>query len=202
MSLEKSHVDGNQRSKQSQGPRIAAILVLLLMGAYILAVLEGLPKDRRIDATTLGIIGIGVLIAAILFRPDILERVTRFEVAGWKVEIEKRQDRQDQQLDYMRLILPILLPAPERKHLLNLVNHNTKNYRGNHEVRTELRRLRSLGLIKMRPDKHIGGITNDLIVDVDDYVELTKLGKEWIDRITEFEADDSRVAENSSAARG
>jgi hypothetical protein len=202
MSLEKSQVDGNQRPTQSHGPRIVAILVLLLIGAYVLAVLEGLPKERRIDAATLGIIGIGVLIAAILFRPDILERVTRLEVAGWKVEIEKRQDRQDKQLDYMRLILPVLLPTPERKHLLNLANHKTKNYRGNHELRTELRRLRSLGLIKMRPDKRIGDITNDLVVDLDDYVELTRLGEEWVDRITEFEADDSRVAENSSAARG
>jgi len=202
MLREKSQVDRNERSRQTHGTRIAAIFVLLLIGAYTLAVLEGLPKERRIDAATLGIIGIGVLIAAILFRPDILERVTRLEVAGWKVEIEKRQDRQDKQLDYMRLILPILLPAPERQHLLNLAHHKTKNYRGTHEARSELRRLRSLGLIKMRPDKHIGGITNDLVVDVDDYVELTKLGQEWVDRITEFEADESRVAENSSAVRG
>jgi hypothetical protein len=71
-------------------------LFLLFAVGYTAAVLAGLPKERKIDATTLGIIGIGSLVALVLLRPEIFDRVTRLEVAGWKVEIEKKQQKQDQ----------------------------------------------------------------------------------------------------------
>src|SRR5712692_6003579 len=142
-------------SKKPRGFRAAAILVLLFVAAYTAAVMLGLPKERRIDASTLGVIGIGSLIAAVLFRPDIMDRVTRLEIAGWKVEIERKQEKQDKQLNDIQLILPILLAESERKHLLNLASQNTKPYKGNQDVRTELRRLRSLKLIKMKPNQEI-----------------------------------------------
>ena|SRR5689334_11823200 len=200
MADEKPQAGDKQLSGKSTGLRPAAILILFLVAAYVIAVMSGLPKERRIDAATLGIVGLGALIAGILFRPDILERVTRLEVAGWKVEIEKRQEKQDRQLDYMRLVLPVLLPNPERQHLLNLANNNAKTYKGNHELRTELRRLRSLGLIKSRGEKHVGEITNDRVVDLSEYMELTRLGHEWVDRIKEFAAE--KTAETATAAPG
>src|ERR1700740_905322 len=79
-------------SKRTSGLRLVAVVVLVLVTAYTIAVVRGLPKDNRIDAATLGIIGIGILAAIIALRPDIFEHVTRLEVAGWKVEIEKRQE--------------------------------------------------------------------------------------------------------------
>jgi hypothetical protein len=84
--------------------------------------------------------------------------------------------------------LPILLPEAERIHLANLASANTKQYKGSHEVRTELRRLRSLKLVKMRSDKPIGDIGDGKMVDLADYVSLTELGQHWVDRIKEIEA--------------
>lgn len=71
----------NDKAEQSRsGARRGAIFVLVLAGAYTIAVIAGiLPKERRIDAATLGIIGIAALAATILFRPEIFERVTRLE---------------------------------------------------------------------------------------------------------------------------
>lgn len=182
-------------SGKPRGYRVAAILVLLLVSGYTAAVVLGLPKDRRIDASTLGVIGIGFLVAVTLFRPDIVERVTRLEIAGWKIEIEQRQEKQDKQLKDIQLILPILLPESERKHLLNLANQNTKPYDGNDAVRTELRRLRSLKLIKMKPNQEIRGMADGKQVKLNEFVELTELGQHWVDRIKEIEAEAAKSAE-------
>lgn len=185
----------SQSSKHSSGLRLSAILVLLFVLAYTAAVISGLlPREKRIDATTLGVIGMGALIAIVLFRPDIIDRVTRLEIAGWKFDIEKRQEKQDKQLKDIQLILPILLAESERKHLLNLAAQNTKSYKGNHDVRTELRRLRSLKLIKMKPGKEVGRIEDGKVVDLSDFVELTELGQHWADRIKEIEAEAAKAA--------
>ena len=178
-----------------RGSRLAAILVLLLVSGYTAAIMLGLPKDKRIDGSTLGVIGIGSLVAIILFRPDIVERVTRLEIAGWKIDIEQRQEKQDKQLRDIQLILPILLPENERKHLLNLASQSTKPYKGNQDVRTELRRLRSLKLIKMKPRQEIGRMEDGKEVNLSDFVELTDLGQHWVDRIKEIEAEAKKLAE-------
>lgn len=187
----------NDKAEQSRsGPRRGAIFVLVLAGAYTIAVIAGiLPRERRIDAATLGIIGIAALAATILFRPEIFERVTRLEVAGWKIEIEKRQEKHEKELTDIQLILPVLLPEAERKHLFNLADKKTKNYKGTHELRTELRRLRSVKLIKMRGDKEVGKIANDLSVDLSDFVELTDLGQRWVERIKQIESDTTKASQ-------
>lgn len=190
MSVDKTGLDRERSSNKAHGLRLgAAIFILLLVAAYTIAIIAGLPKDRRIDAATLGIIGIAALAATILFRPDVFDRVTRLEIAGWKVEIEKRQQKQDQQLNDIQLILPVLLPDVERNDLLNLAAGTTSGYKGSHELRTRLRRLRSLKLIGMRPDHMIGGMTNDLAVDIGEFVELTELGERWVSRIKEIESE-------------
>ena len=180
--------------------RAAAILVLLFVASYTAAVMLGLPKDRRIDAATLGVIGIGTIVAIVLFRPDIVDRVTRLEIAGWKFDIEKRQEKQDKQLNDIQLILPILLAESERKHLLNLASQNTKPYRGNQDVRTELRRLRSLKLIKMKPGQEIRRMEDGKEVALSDFVELTELGRHWVDRIKEIEAEAAKAVEATTRA--
>ena len=188
----------NQPPSRPSGFRISAILVLLFLAAYTAAVMLGLPKERRIDAATLGLIGIGGIIAVILFRPDVLDRVTRLEIAGWKVDIEKKQEKQDRQLNDIQLILPILLPENERKHLLNLADKNPKPYKGNHEVRTELRRIRSVKLIKMKPNQEIGGMSDGKEVNLSDFVELTELGRHWADRIKQIEAEAAKAADSTN----
>jgi hypothetical protein len=165
------------------------IVVLLLVASYTTAVLAGLKAERRIDATTLGIIGIGILIAMVLFRPDVFDRVTHLEIAGWKVEIEKKQQQQDKQLQDIELVLAILLTDAEQKHLLNLDGGNTANYQGSHEVRKELRRLADMKLIRRRTNREIGGILDDIKVDLADFVKLTETGRRLVERIREINAE-------------
>lgn len=188
---------GNQPGGRPAGFPKSATLLLLFVTAYVAAVMLGLPKDRRIDPATLGVIGIGAIIAMVLFRPDIVDRITRLEIAGWRVEIEKRQDKQDKQLDDIQLILPILLAESERKHLLNLAAHNTQYYKGNQDTRTELRRLRYLKLIKMKSGQEIRHIEDSKVVDLSNFVELTELGQHWADRIKEIESEAAKAADSS-----
>jgi hypothetical protein len=186
-------VNQNKSPKKSFSLRFIGFFILILVGAYIIAVLCGLPKDNRIDAATLGVIGLGILFAIVCLQPHILDRITRFEGPGWKIEmIEERQEQQHQQLDDIKLILPILLPEAEQKHLLNLANGATTNYKGNHDLRTELRRLRSLKLLRMLPGKEMSGIANDVTVDIGKFVELTQMGQRWVGRLREIEAEGAK----------
>ena len=188
---------GNEPATKPSGFRISAILVLVFVLVYTAAVISGLlPKEKRIDASTLGVIGIGGLISIVLFRPDIIDRVTRMEIAGWKFEIEKKQAKQDKQLKDIQLILPILLGENERKHLLNVAAQNKKPITGSHDLRTELRRLRSLKLVQIKGDQKVADIAADgKTVDISESAVLTELGKHWADRIKEIEEEAAKAAD-------
>lgn len=176
---------------------VLGVLVLLLVGLYTSAVLAGLRPERRIDGATLGIIGLGVLIVTVLFRPDILERVTHLEMLGWKVDIEKKQQQQDKQLQDIELILAILLTEAEQKHLLNLVDKKTSNYQGSYVLRSELRRLADMHLIRRRTNRKIGDIADPVTVDLADFVEVTPTGGRLTERIRQINAE--REAEKAQA---
>ncbi len=94
--------------------------------------------------------------------------------------------------DVLMRLLPVLLPKNEQAHLVNLTRERTAGYRGNHALRSELRRLRSLGLISMRGDQHVGDMKDGLTFDLATYVKLTDLGERWartIQDIDKAEAD-------------
>lgn len=176
---------------------VLGVLVLLLAGVYTSAVLAGLRPERRIDGATLGIIGLAVLIVTVLFRPDILERVTHLEMLGWKVDIEKKQQQHDKQLQDIELILAILLTEAEQKHLLNLGDKKTSNYQGSHVLRSELRRLVDMHLIGRRTNRKIADITDPVTVDLGDFVKLTPTGERLTERIRQINAE--REAEKAQA---
>jgi predicted nucleotide-binding protein len=46
----------------------------------------------------------------------------------------------------LELLLPVLIPEPDQKHLLNIADGKTKGYKGRGSLRSELRHLRSLGI--------------------------------------------------------
>jgi hypothetical protein len=82
------------------------------------------------------------------------------------------------------LLLPVLIPEPEQKHLLNIADGKTKGYRGGSSVRSELRHLRSIGLIRKHADRHIAELKSDGVYDLADIVELTDLGRQWVAKLT------------------
>lgn len=179
--------------------RLCGVLVVLLVAVYAIAVTRGLPKENRIDATTLGVIGAGVVIALVLFKPDLFSRVTHLEIAGWKFEIEQKQLKQDKQLQDIELVLAILLTDAERKHLLNLDNNQTSNYEGNRDVRTELRRLASINLIQRRTGRNIESIADKTRVDLADFVKLTDTGQRLAARIKQIKAAQEKEREGTAA---
>jgi hypothetical protein len=103
-------------------------------------------------------------------------------------EVRRTQVSQQDHLNMMQLVLPLLLPEPEQQHLLNLERGNTSSYQGNHALRTELRRLRSMGLLRKQEGRNIGDIKDDMKVDLRDYVSLTAVGKEWVKIIEKSQA--------------
>jgi hypothetical protein len=188
----------NKSKPRSRRGTVGGVILLVLLAAYASAIILGrVPADRRIDTPALGIIVAGCLIALLLVRPELLERITRLEALEWKVEMENRQQQQSVQLKDLELILPLLLPATERHHLTNLANGTTANYCGNHELRTELRRLRSIKLIEMLPEQHVSMLTDGSVFDLARYIRLTKLGVGWAERLKQL---DSEVGQEAQAA--
>jgi len=169
-----------------------AVLIILVAVIYTLGVVLGLiPAERKIDSVNLAIIAFSVLVVILLLRPGLLDRLRILRMPGFELEmlekVKEKQAEQENRINELRLILPLLLPESERNHLLNLAEGKTSNYEGKHSLRAELRHLRSMGLIKMVPGKHVGDITDGSKVDLSQFVEITDdFGKRWIERIKEI----------------
>jgi hypothetical protein len=163
-----------------------AIIAPMLVFLYVAGVLLGkFTGDRRLNTSdTIVVVGIGVAFLAALW-PDVLTRFTKVKVGGVEFEVlqrlDEKQQKQERDLDDIRFALTLLLPQSERKHLENLGTGNTQNYKGSHELRTELRRLRNLRLIENI--RFIAEITDAKVVDLKDYVRLTSVGRRYLDRV-------------------
>jgi hypothetical protein len=81
------------------------------------------------------------------------------------------------------LLLPVLIPDSERKHLFNIADGKTKGYKGGGSLRSELRHLRSIGLIRKHADRHIGELKSEGVYDLADLLELTDLGRQWVAKL-------------------
>lgn len=171
---------------------ILASLILLLVLGYTIALVTGAIKSAdRIDAVDLGLIALGALLIVALINPQVLQRIRLFELGNLKFELQEvriEQGAQKDALDGIRTVLSILLPKAEQNHLIYLINNKATDYKGGYAMRTELRHLRSLGLIEMCRDKDgryhvIEEMRSNMQFDLSDYVTLTDLGKKsakWI----------------------
>jgi hypothetical protein len=83
----------------------------------------------------------------------------------------------------MGLMLSVLIPEPEQKHLLNIGDGKTKGYKGGRSLRSELRHLRSIGLIRKHADRNIGELRSEGVYDLADILELTDLGRQWVAKL-------------------
>ena len=184
--------ESRARKKTSSLPLyrwILAILILLLVSGYTIALITGTIKSAdKIDAVNLGLIALAGLFIVALINPQVLQRIRIFEVGNLRVELNEVKEVQSEQqdaLDGIRLALGILLPEKEQNHLINLLllNEKVKKYKGRSSMRTELRHLRELRMIEMRSDHTVEEMKNDKVFDLSDYVKLTDLGKksaQWI----------------------
>jgi hypothetical protein len=128
----------------------------------------------------------------VLLRPEFLNRLTHLKVGNVELELEKlQQDQQLQrhELDDVRFVLTLLLQQSEVQHLKNLKNNETQGYEGNKNVCNELRKLRTLGLIQNCKDRTIGELEDKLKFDLNDFVQLTALGRHYLERLGEYKED-------------
>ena len=175
------------------GKYVLAILLCLLTLGYTAAVVFGyIPEKQRIDLPNLILLILAGMGAVLMLKPDIVQRVTKFKMGDLELELDSlkvRQAKQARELNEISLILPLLLRDQETLHLRRLAAKNTKGYAGSHDLRTELRRLRTMGLIERPTDRRIAQITDGSPVDLADYVRLTAFGERWVEKIKEIDDD-------------
>ena len=171
------------------------LLFSLICGAVATAyavgiVLGAIPLEHRLDATALTVLALATAAVVLLASPGLASRFKRLELQGFKLEmlerVKDKQAQQEERLDDIALMLPLLFPESERALLLTLAAGATRR-KGSHEVRVELRRMRSIGLLRKRPSRNIGELKDDLEVDIATLVELTPLGRQWSRRLKEID---------------
>jgi len=166
---------------------LVALCVLAALGAVLRVAALSYPD--RLDRTTLLYLGVagGLLL---------LRQVKTLSVGQLKLEmIEKlreQQQKQEEKIADIELILPLLLHDKEVRHILNLSLRHTEHYQGSGAAREELRRLVSIGLISRRAGRNIGDMRDGMVFDLADVVELTQLGRYWADRIKQIQRSDAK----------
>lgn len=184
----------NPQTKHAGMRTLLAVIICLLAAVYTAGVVFGIiPQERRIDTTNLMILALAALIAILLVKPDLFDRLKHFKLAGFELEIEKikrSQKLQQGQLEAIGLLLPLVLRDTETKHLRNLGRGKTTEYVGSEAVRTELRRLANLKLIERIEDKKIHDLKDGLKFDLSDHVRLTPFGQHMAMRLEDIEKDE------------
>ena len=172
---------------------VAAAILFVAVSAYLAAITLGkFGQPRRLAATDLGVILAAAALIGSLVRPEFLNRLTHVKVGSVEFELQQLQQgqrKQQNELDDVRFVLTLLLQKNELSHLRNLEIGNTKDYRGNHDMRTELRKLRTLGLIRTVGERHIGEFANGTKFDLASIVKLTERGQQYLDRLGEYDSD-------------
>jgi hypothetical protein len=181
-------------SSKSKGwwSRGSATVILGLTAVYVVQIVRGkVPGEHRLGTNDTIVIALASVACVLLLRPEIFGRISRVELPGIKVDLEKvleQQEKQAHELESIQLIMPLLLPDKERVHLRNLADGNCKEYKGSGELRRELRRLRSIALIRAKGSHTVHQMSDGLTFDLSDYMELTDSGLLWVQRLAEWQS--------------
>ena len=174
---------------------LVGLALLTVLGAMLRVFAPGeLSLPERLDQTTLLYVGVAGMLL-------LLRQVKTFSLGQLKLEmIEKlreQQQKQEEKIADIALILPFLLQDKEVRHIRNLFVGQTEKYQGSGALREELRRLRSIGLISKKTDRNIGDMRDGVMLDLADNVELTELGRGWARRIQEIQSGDAKAEAGS-----
>jgi hypothetical protein len=172
--------------------RIVAVVVVVAMFVYIVAIVLGrIPAQQKLGVADIAVVILAIAIAIVLVRPKLLDGISHFKFGelelDWLQKLEENQRKQGDELDDVRFVLTLVLRESERAHLKNLESGNPPPYRGNEAVCAELRKLRTLGLIRNRKDRTIAETADKPNFDLKDVVELTGRGREYLERLGEYD---------------
>lgn len=195
MNLEKSWSLRAEPAKPSPANSVVRVILAIAIGAaaaaYICCILLGvIPAAKKLGLVELTIILIAAAFVSILLRPELLDRLTHFKLGSLEFELEKLQRAQrDQRIDLndLRFVLTLMLKPSEMQHLMNLESGSTRDCAASDTLRAELRKLRAMGLIRSRNGKKIAELADQRKWDLGDFVELTDLGRRYLDRLGEDE---------------
>lgn len=170
------------------GRWIGAGVLSLAVTGYVYAIVAGtVPQGNRLGLSELGIILSAVVVIAVILSPTLLDRLQSMRLGGVEVQLlnrlEEKQERQGEELDWIAFALTLLLTDREQRHLRELATGSTDTHAGGHQLRTELRRLATLRLVRRKPDVWIHQIQDEARVKVADFVEITDRGLEYLARI-------------------
>jgi hypothetical protein len=173
---------------------LIAIAVVLTVAAYIAGIVAGrIPVTQKLTGADVGLILVACAVTIVLLRPDLLHYFARIKLGIFEADLRDLQEGQrvqEKELDDVRLVLTLLVQPREQNHLANLAKAGPASYDGNHNVRTELRRLRTLGLIENQDQRHIGELKDGTRQDLKAIVQLTKRGKDYLERVRQQVKDD------------
>jgi hypothetical protein len=166
-----------------------AAAIILAVAAYIRAILAGaIPAAAKLGVVELTIILVAGLVVTVLLQPRILDRLSHFKLGSLEIELEKLQQAQQVQvneLNDLRFVLTLLLLPSELRHLRSLQKGGAVNAVGSNALRTELRKLRTMKLIRSCGGKRIGEIADQKSWDLAAFVELTDRGRDYLERLGE-----------------
>lgn len=167
----------------STGRYFIAAAVLLAGCGYPTCVLLGLvPGPNRLGPADLALVVFAISGAVVAASPRLLASVRKVKLSGFELELEQVREQQKAQrarIAEIDMLLPLLLPDAQFKHLENLLTHRTASYQGGRGVRDELRQLANSDLIRRLPGRTLGEIEKVREFDLAKYVKLTPLGEYW-----------------------
>jgi hypothetical protein len=190
----------NAKGKRQRALRmLIAVIIALLVVGYTVAVLAGLVEPtHQLSITSVVLLALAGGVIVVLVHPEALQVISSLSAGGIRIDLEKVQDRQEtlarrqeDQLQLLEEIFPLLLPDNVLKHLQNLEASErgliTRPYHGNNAVREELRQLRYMHLIEVQPSRKGIGDIKDVEFVLPEYVRLRPEGRHWIKRAQELQ---------------
>jgi hypothetical protein len=177
-----------QESLRAHAALIATIAVTLFGLTYLTLSITGL-----IGANKLGTTEVLIFAALLFFNSVLIGRLDSLSISGkgidFKVrEVQKEQNRQRDEIKSIQFLLRYFVTQSELNRLQELSDGSSPyHFSNDYEkkgLHNELRRLRSLDLIRMVSGKTIGGDKdgiNDARGDLFSYVRLTDRGREYLE---------------------
>jgi multisubunit Na+/H+ antiporter MnhG subunit len=172
---------------------VLSVVVTLLGLGYLLAVAFGKIGANRFG-TTEGIIFVAIL----LLNSTWAQRIGRLAISGKGIEFQMREVQEEQvrqraDIGSIKFLLSYFVTEQELEHLQRLAGKIPSDYTNaddwHHGIfKTELRRLRSLGLIRMHPGRMIEPMPKK--DDLNKHCRITDRGLEYLKLREEVESQD------------
>jgi hypothetical protein len=181
--------------------RYAVALLLAVAGAvYTVALVLGHVPHPLDTSALLFLLLVGVTIGVLVY-PNAFSRVKSLGVGKFKMELDQIRREQYQQrdtVDGIASVLPLLMTEAERKLLLDLGRNAWRAREATQGVRSQLRQLRDMRLLKMRrKEDTIHGIPAGP-VDLLDFVKVTEMGNNFVRELERIELEKAESAAKAS----